>query len=79
MYLVMDGQWERLVACLAGFLLMRIVLTRLLGLGEVNRASPDLRLYGIESRQHDILHKNDQLNATIVFTRRDGGSNHRPG
>jgi F1F0 ATPase subunit 2 len=31
MYLVMDGKWERLLACLAGFLLMRIVLTRLLG------------------------------------------------
>ncbi len=31
MYLVMDGKWERLVVCLAGFLLMRIVLTRLLG------------------------------------------------
>ena len=31
MYLVMDGKWERLVTCLAGFLLMRIVLTRLLG------------------------------------------------
>ena len=31
MYLVMDGKWELLVACLAGFLLMRIVLTRMLG------------------------------------------------
>ncbi|MRR08237.1 MAG: ATP synthase subunit I [Deltaproteobacteria bacterium] len=31
MYLVMDGEWERLVTCLAGFLLMRIVLTGLLG------------------------------------------------
>ncbi|MHC1698064.1 MAG: ATP synthase subunit I [Geobacteraceae bacterium] len=30
MYLVMDGTWERLVACLAGFLLMRIVMTCLL-------------------------------------------------
>ncbi|MRR56520.1 MAG: ATP synthase subunit I [Deltaproteobacteria bacterium] len=33
MYLVMDGKWELLVACLAGFLLMRIVLTRKLGPG----------------------------------------------
>lgn len=33
MYLVMDGKWERLVASLAGFLLMRVVLTRLLGPG----------------------------------------------
>ncbi len=31
MYLVMDGKWERLVACLAGFLVLRIVLTRILG------------------------------------------------
>jgi F1F0 ATPase subunit 2 len=31
MYLVMAGEWERLVACLTGFLLMRIVLTRVLG------------------------------------------------
>lgn len=33
MYLVMDGKWELLVACLAGFLLMRIVLTRMLDPG----------------------------------------------
>jgi len=40
MYLVMDGKWERLVACLAGFLVMRIVLTRLLGPGRsVSRLS----------------------------------------
>ncbi|RQW90091.1 MAG: ATP synthase subunit I [Geobacter sp.] len=32
-YFVMDDSWELLVACLAGFLLMRIVLTRLLGSG----------------------------------------------
>lgn len=31
MYLVMAGDWKRLVACLAGFLLARIVLTRRLG------------------------------------------------
>lgn len=31
MYLVMAGDWKRLVACLAGFLLARIVLTRHLG------------------------------------------------
>lgn len=30
-YLVMAGRWERLLACLAGFLLMRIVLVRRLG------------------------------------------------
>jgi F1F0 ATPase subunit 2 len=29
-YLVMDGRWERLLACLAGFLVMRFVLTRVL-------------------------------------------------
>lgn len=27
-FLVMDGQWERLLACLAGFLLVRIAVTR---------------------------------------------------
>jgi F1F0 ATPase subunit 2 len=27
-YLVMAGRWERLLACLAGFLLMRFVLVR---------------------------------------------------
>ena len=27
-YLVMAGRWERLLACLAGFLLMRLVLVR---------------------------------------------------
>jgi F1F0 ATPase subunit 2 len=27
-YLVMAGRWERLLACLAGFLLMRLVLLR---------------------------------------------------
>ena len=27
-YLVMDGQWERLVACLAGFVLVRVAVTR---------------------------------------------------
>ncbi|MGA7826526.1 MAG: ATP synthase subunit I [Geobacteraceae bacterium] len=30
-YLVMDGQLQRLLACLGGFLLMRIILTRFLG------------------------------------------------
>lgn len=30
-YLVMGGHWERLVACLAGFVLARLVLTRRLG------------------------------------------------
>jgi len=31
MYLVMDGELPRLLACLAGFLLIRIILTRALG------------------------------------------------
>ena len=30
-YLVMGGRWERLLACLAGFLLMRALLVRRLG------------------------------------------------
>jgi F1F0 ATPase subunit 2 len=30
-YFVMGGQWQRLVACLAGFILARVVLTRRLG------------------------------------------------
>jgi F1F0 ATPase subunit 2 len=30
-YLVMAGRWERLLACLAGFLLIRLVLVRRLG------------------------------------------------
>ncbi len=30
-YLVMAGRWERLLVCLAGFLLVRIVLVRRLG------------------------------------------------
>jgi len=33
-YLVMDGSWERLLACLAGFLVMRFVLTRIARTGE---------------------------------------------
>jgi F1F0 ATPase subunit 2 len=33
-YLVMDGRWERLLACLAGFLVTRFVLTRIAGTGE---------------------------------------------
>ncbi len=28
LYLVMDGRWERLLACLAGFLIARFVLLR---------------------------------------------------
>jgi F1F0 ATPase subunit 2 len=27
-YLVMDGRWERLLACLAGFVLVRLILLR---------------------------------------------------
>lgn len=30
-YLVMDGQWERLAACFAGFLLVRVAATRWAG------------------------------------------------
>jgi F1F0 ATPase subunit 2 len=33
-YLVMDGRWERLLACLCGFLVTRFVLTRLARTGE---------------------------------------------
>lgn len=29
LYLVMDGSWERLLACLCGFLVVRFFLTRL--------------------------------------------------
>ena len=32
-YLVMGGRWERLLACLAGFLLARVLLVRRLGPG----------------------------------------------
>jgi F1F0 ATPase subunit 2 len=32
-YLVMDDSWERLLACLAGFLVVRVVLTRALAPG----------------------------------------------
>ena len=30
-YLVMDGEWERIVACLAGFLITRLSMVRILG------------------------------------------------
>jgi F1F0 ATPase subunit 2 len=33
-YLVMDGSWELLLACLAGFLVVRFILTRIAGTGE---------------------------------------------
>jgi F1F0 ATPase subunit 2 len=33
-YFVMDGRWERLLACLSGFLVMRFVLTRIARTGE---------------------------------------------
>ena len=33
-YLVMDGRWERLLACLSGFLVTRFVLTRIARTGE---------------------------------------------
>jgi F1F0 ATPase subunit 2 len=32
-YLVMDGSWERLLACLAGFIVTRFVMTRIAGTG----------------------------------------------
>lgn len=32
-YLVMDDSWERLLACLAGFLVVRVTLTRALAPG----------------------------------------------
>lgn len=39
-YFVMDGRWERLLACLSGFLATRIVLTRIARTGEAaSRAS----------------------------------------
>jgi len=37
-YLVMAGSWERLLACLAGFVVARLVLTRRLGAGGATRA-----------------------------------------
>jgi F1F0 ATPase subunit 2 len=33
-YLVMDGRWERLLACLSGFLVTRFVLTRIARTGK---------------------------------------------
>lgn len=36
-YLVMDGRWERLVACLAGFLVVRVAATRWAGAAEGGR------------------------------------------
>ena len=30
-YLVMDGRWERLLACLAGFIVMRVFFSRQIG------------------------------------------------
>jgi F1F0 ATPase subunit 2 len=33
-YLVMNGSWERILACLSGFLVMRFVLTRVLAPGK---------------------------------------------
>jgi F1F0 ATPase subunit 2 len=37
-YLVMAGSWERLLACLAGFVVARLVLTRKLGAGGADRS-----------------------------------------
>ena len=31
-YLVSEGEWRKLVACLAGFLLARVAITRLIGI-----------------------------------------------
>ena len=39
-YLVMAGQWERLVACLLGFLLMREIYVRRLWRGAVKAEAP---------------------------------------
>jgi F1F0 ATPase subunit 2 len=36
-YFVMGGQWERLAMALIGFILIRVILTRRLGLG-INKA-----------------------------------------
>ena len=33
-YLVMDGRWERLLACLAGFVIVRVAVTRRAGPAE---------------------------------------------
>lgn len=33
-YLVMDGSWERILACMAGFLATRFVMTRMLAPGK---------------------------------------------
>jgi len=38
-YLVMGGRWERLLACLAGFLLARVLLVRRLGPGRDSRGT----------------------------------------
>ena len=35
-YLVMDGQWERLLVCLSGFVLVRVILVRRWGPGRAN-------------------------------------------
>lgn len=35
-YLVMDGSWQRLVACLAGFLVVRVAATRWAGAGRTS-------------------------------------------
>lgn len=37
-YLVMDGAWERLAACVAGFLAVRVIMIR--GLGQTGNHSP---------------------------------------
>jgi len=49
-YLVMQGQWQRLLACLAGFIVMRFVLVRLLGQENLKRPA---------SRKERIPHGKD--------------------
>ena len=39
-YLVMNGSWQRLIACTAGFVVVRLVMTRRLGPRAALRAQP---------------------------------------
>jgi F1F0 ATPase subunit 2 len=40
-YLVMDGRWERLLACLSGFIVTRFILTRISRTGEAAARTPN--------------------------------------
>jgi F1F0 ATPase subunit 2 len=49
-YVIMDGNWLRLLVCLAGFLVMRQLLTWILGPGEM--AMPPRRGRGVPHEDH---------------------------